>query len=298
MVRRAEITRRDFVATATVAAATGLLGLQAAGGDPPSGGPKSRVVLVRRKEVLTADGKVVPAVLAGMLDEGVRTLLAATTVSEAWRQLVRPSDVVGIKSNVWRYLPTPPELEAALRARVLAAGVREADVAVDDRGVLEHPVFRRATALLNVRPMRSHYWSGLGTCIKNYIMFVPDPPAYHANACARLGEIWRHPEVAGKTRLNLLVMLTPQFHGVGPHSFSPDLTWRYCGLIVGTDPVAVDTTGARVIQAYRAKHFGEEKPLSPPPSHIVAADREYGLGVSDPARVEVVRVGWEEGGLI
>ena len=45
-------------------------------------------------------------------------------------------------------------------------------------------------------------------------------------------------------RLNILVMLTPQFHGVGPHSFSSRFTWPYGGLLVGTDPVAVDATGA------------------------------------------------------
>ena len=46
-------------------------------------------------------------------------------------------------------------------------------VGVDDRGVRTNPVFARATALINVRPLRTHAWSGLGTCLKNYIMFVP-----------------------------------------------------------------------------------------------------------------------------
>ncbi len=40
-------------------------------------------------------------------------------------------------------------------------------MAVDDRGVLQNPVFNRSTALINVRPMRAHHWSGLGTLIKN-----------------------------------------------------------------------------------------------------------------------------------
>ena len=121
---------------------------------------------------------------------------------------------------------------------------------------------------------------------------------YHGEACALLGEIWTHPEVVGRTRLNVLVMLTPQFHGVGPHSFSPAYTWPYGGLIVGTDPVAVDATGARIIQAHRNLHFGEERPLEPKPHHIVVADTVYGLGVSDPARIELVRLGWEEGALV
>ena len=73
---------------------------------------------------------------------------------------------------------------------------------------------------VNVRPLRTHNLSGLGTLIKNSIMFVPDPSSYHANACEKLGAIWHLPHVKGKTRLNVPVMLTPQFHSTGPHHFS------------------------------------------------------------------------------
>ena len=33
---------------------------------------------------------------------------------QAWKKLVRPADIVGIKSNAWNPLPTPKELEAAI----------------------------------------------------------------------------------------------------------------------------------------------------------------------------------------
>jgi hypothetical protein len=142
--------------------------------------------------------------------------------------------------------------------------------------------------------MRTHHWSGLGTLLKNYIMFVPNPSRYHDNACERLGAIWHLPHVKGKTRLNVLVMITPLFHGMGPHHFSRQHTWPYCGLIVSKDPVAADATGARIIQAKRYAFFGEEKPGSPPPRHIGAADTRFKLGNSRPERIELVRLGWEE----
>jgi hypothetical protein len=204
---------------------------------------------------------------------------------------VGPSDVVGVKSNVWAYLPTPPELEQAIREEVVRAGVRPEDVGVDDRRVLSNPVFRRMTALVNVRPLRTHAWSGLGTCVKNVISFVENPPDYHEDACASLGAIWVKPPVAGKVRLNVLVMLTPQFHSVGPHSFAKDLTWPYCGLIVGRQPVPVDAIGARIIEAKRRQHFGADRPISPSPHHIEIAGSRYGLGPSDPARIDLVRLG-------
>jgi len=146
--------------------------------------------------------------------------------------------------------------------------------------------------------MRTHHWSGLGTCLKNPIMFVPHPPDYHGDACASLGAIWKLPQVAGKVRLNILVMLTPQFHSVGPHGYSPKFVWPYRGLIVGTDPVAVDATGARIIAARRRQYFDEERPLRPTPHHIEMADVRYGLGNSDPSRIELIRLGWEQDALI
>jgi Domain of unknown function (DUF362) len=296
--RSTVITRRDFVRVGGGLAAVGLLGggrRDGEGQEPPA---RSRVVLIRRKESLGEDNAPDGRVIHEMLNEAVTALLETPGPADAWKRLIRPADVVGIKTNVWRNLATPPVLEEAIRAEVIGAGVAAGDVAVDDRGVLDNPVFKRATAFINTRPMRTHHWAGLGTCLKNMIMFVPRPPDYHGDACASLGAIWRLPELEGKVRLNILVMLTPQFHGVGPHSFSPEFVWPYKGLIVGTDPVAVDATGARIIEAKRREHFGEERPISPPPHHIQIADTRYGLGVSDPQRIDLIRLGWSEGALI
>ena len=205
---------------------------------------------------------------------------------------------MGIKSNVWYHLPTPRDLETAIQARLLDAGVKQKNMDADDRGVRRNPVFKKSTALINVRPMRTHHWSGLGTLIKNYIMFVRAPFTYHSNACERLGAIRQMPHVKGKTRLNILVMLTPLFHGIGPHHYSPRYTWSYCGLIVSADPVAADATGSRIIQAKRNAFFGEERPISPPPRHIAAADTRFGLGNSRPERIQLIKLGWKEGLLI
>lgn len=295
--RRDGLSRRDFVSIGTGVAVARMLGLAPVEGSE-STGAKSRVVLIRRLEVLDADGGTVAEVLETMLDEAVAALLDAPSPDEAWRQLIAPNDVVGVKSNVWDRLRTPRSLEEAIRARVRGVGVAAGDVAVDDRGVLRSPVFKRATAMVNVRPMRSHHWSGLGTCIKNMIMFVPRPPEYHGDACASLGAIWQLPRVKDKVKLNILLMLTPQFHGVGPHSYSKEFVWPYYGMIVGIDPVAVDATGARIMQARRNIYFGEERPISPRPHHIVYADTRYGLGNSDPDRIEVIRIGPQQGVLI
>jgi len=290
------ITRRDFlrVAAGTAMAATwgpGILGEARAE-------PTAKVVLIRSAEVLGRQEKVQEEILQSMLDEAVKSLLGTDKPMEAWKKLFKNSDVVGVKSNAWGRLPTPKELEATIKRRLLDAGVAGKNIDIDDRGVLNNPIFQNATALVNVRPLRTHHWSGVGTCLKNYIQFVPDPSSYHDEGCSPLGKIWTYPIVKGKTRLNILSVLTPQFYGRGAHSFDKRYVWPYKGLIVGTDPVAVDAVGAHLLQVKRIAFFGEDKMLDVPPVHIVVADKKYHIGVSDLSRIQLIKLGWMEEVLI
>lgn len=298
MVGKKLITRRDFMLAGSSMAMGGLLGLPLAGSSKAEKAEKSRVVLIRDENVLDEQKKPRKDRLLSMLDEAIKTLFDRNDPLSAWRTLVGPKDIVGVKSNVWHYLPTPRELEVVILKRLMGSGVKEENISFDDRGVRRNPVFQHSTVLINVRPMRTHHWAGLGTLIKNYIMFVPSPPRYHSNACENLGAIWKRPEIEGKTRLNILVMLTPLFHGIGPHHFRRKYTWPYCGLIVSEDPVAADATGARIIQIKRNAFFMEKRPIRPPLRHIAAADKKFKLGHSHPDMIELIKLGWDRDVLI
>ncbi len=296
-------TRRDFLKiTAGTSAALALGCEKSPAAKPPAVPPRppdrSRVVLVRDEKVLDAEGNVSAPVIAKMLDDGVCALLGETDPARAWQRLFRPGDVLGIKTNVWKFIRTPLELEEAVRQRALGAGVKAEDIAVDDRGVLDNPVFQRATALVNARPARTHDWAGVGTCLKNYIMFHPHPSTWHDDSCANLAGLWDLPAVKGKTRLNIQVVLTPLFHGKGPHHYQAEYVWPYKGLILGQDPVAVDATAVRLLEAKRRAYFGKDLPFSVPPKHVQLAETRWGLGVADPVRIDLVKVGWAEGLLI
>ncbi len=301
---RKPITRRDFLKAAAGLPVAGAilpaLTKAASSGQPVPGTElkKAKVVLIRDKDVLDDSGHIRYEVIERMMDQAVCTLTGASSPVEAWRQLIKAEDTVGIKSNVWSYLPTPKELEEYLKRRVMDCGIPEDRIGISDRGVLKHPIFQKATALINARPGRTHHWSGMGTCIKNYIMFVPRPAEWHSDSCADLAKIWFLPEVKGKTRLNILVMLTPLFHGIGPHHFSKQYTWPYCGLVVSQDPVAADATGLRILQAKRKEYFGEERPLQPTPHHIFLAETRHGLGMASPEKIELIKLGWQEGILV
>jgi len=222
--------RRDPTATPTSGGGAPGAGAQASPPGPtaaapspaqpgPGAGPRATVVLVRDQHVLGAGRQVDAEVIGRMLDDGVARLTGALDPLDGFRQLFKPDDTVGIKSNHWRFLATPPSLEQALQQRLVSVGVAPEKISVDDRQVRSNPVFAAATALVNVRPARTHHWAGVGSLIKNYIMFHESPPSWHADSCADLAGLWKLPQVAGRTRLNILVMLTPLFHGKGPHHY-------------------------------------------------------------------------------
>ena len=292
------ISRRQFIIGASAAAFATRLKLSGQETPPPASAGKSRVVLVRDLNVLDENGSLKAAVVQEMLDKGVVALTGKPDVQSAWKTLVKPNDIVGLKNNRWPYLKTTAEVQDALKKRIMEAGVKESNFAIDDLGVLQNPVFQKATALINARPMRSHHWSGVGGLIKNYIMFIPEPISIHPDSCADLASIWHLPVVKDKTRLNVLVMFTPQFHSFGPHSFNPKYVWKYYGLILAFDPVAADATGLRIIEAIRRDYFSEERPLNPPAKHIALADTRHHLGTADPAKIELIKLGYDENSFV
>jgi hypothetical protein len=297
-VKKRAITRRDFLRVAAMSPFTGAFAYGFRIQEKKEAAKRAKVVLIRDKNALISFKKPDPGVVQKMLDDSITTLLGESDPINAWKTLVKPSDIVGIKSNVWRPIPTTSEVEQALKARIIDAGVAEENIGIDDRGVRRNRIFKDATVIINARPARTHHWSGMGGCIKNPIMFVPWPPAYHGDSCADLATLWYKHNLKERTKLNVLLMLNPQFHGIGPHNYSDKYVWEYKGILVSQDPVAVDAIGVRILQAKRREYFGEDRPLQPPAKHIYLADKRHNLGVSDPDKIELVKLGWKEGILI
>ncbi len=289
------ITRRDFLKAGAGIALGGIL-IKEDKTKVEKG--SERVVLIRDKNVFITKNNFNPRIVQKMIDEALMVLTGENDPLKAWKTIIRPNDIVGIKSNVWAYLPTPKEVEEAIVKRIKEVGVSADKISVDDRGVLRNRIFKEATALINVRPLRTHHWAGIGGCIKNYIMFTLTPFLLHPDSCADLGSIWQKPVVKDKTRLNILVAFRPLFHGIGPHHYSEYYVWDYKGIIVGFKPATVDALGVRIIQNKRKEFFGEDKPLYVPPKHVYVAGTKYNLGETDLSKVKIEKLGWEEGILI
>ena len=293
------LTRRNFLKGATFATLAATMGLPSESFTQEQESAKfSKVVLIRHAEAMNKDGVINDNVTDEMIKIAMKELFQVEKAEQAWMHIFGPEDIVGIKSNVWGPLPTPSAVENSIVGGLMSAGVKEENIAIDDRGVLRNEVFKKASGYVNARPMRTHHWSGVGGCLKNPIMFTPTPWSYHDNSCADLAKLWEIPILKDKIRLNILVMFTPLFHGVGAHHFNEEYTWRYNGLIVGTDPVAVDSTGLSILNAKRREYYGEDRPIKPPPHHIVFAETKHKLGISDPTKIDLIKLGWKENILI
>ncbi len=294
------VTRRDFMkgsASAVVGAAIPLS--QTSPQDSSAQRPeRSKVVLIRNADALDENSAFNGEVIQQMLDEGVMALFDTETPVDAFHRIVSADQMVGIKTNFWNYLPTPAELENAIKTRVLDVGVSEENITIDDHGVRNNPGFQNAHSIINVRPLRTHYLSGVSGCMKNLIMFSDSQVKWHPNSCADLGLLQTLPEVKGRLRLHILAALTPQFHGRGPHHFSRRYVWNYKGLIIGTDVVAVDAIGLKLLMAKRTEVLGAANALPPVPKHIEIADKVHGLGNSDLDKIDLIKIGWQDDVLI
>ena len=289
------LTRRDFM-RGTVGA---MVGGSAVGADPL--GPSTRaprpprsaeVVVVRDQKALGAGHDVDVTVLREMLSETIARLTGQSSARAGWQAMIKPADVVGLVPTD-HLNPTHGELVEAVRAQLIDAGIpagriRNAQGGPDNA--------RPCTALIALPALKAHWLTGMGTVLKLYILYSGRPSRYHGENNVNLGEIWNLPDVKGKTRLVLVDALRP-LCDKGPQP-DPRYLWDYKGLIAGTDPVAVEAIGLKIIMAKRQALRGEPWPLSPPPLALAAADEKFGLGTSRLSEIKVRTYGWSRDVLV
>jgi len=141
-------------------------------------------VLIRDAEVLDKRGRVRGKVLTDMFDKAVASLTGKSSADEAWKTLLKPTDVLGLKTNVWKYLATPPALEKAIFNHARTVGIAADRIHTDDRGC--RTSLAKCTALVNARPLRSHHWSEPRSALESTHHPRQDPPQRARDAHAAL----------------------------------------------------------------------------------------------------------------
>jgi hypothetical protein len=251
--------------------------------------PQSVVVLIRNEKAIGTGDKVDAAVVQEMIDTAVKQFSGEADAAKAWAKFVHADDAVGVKFTRcdWMRVHTDQAVIDTVVKRVGEAGVGKDKIFAQDGGL---PV-AKCTALINVPSVKVHTLTGIAVSMKNYINFAPAPSKYHSPSTS-LGEIFLLPDVKGKTRLIVVDILRPYF-GPGPQ-INPLHRWNYHGIMVSNDPVAVESVCLNICQAKRNLFKGEPWPITPPPDFIAAADKTYKLGTSDPAKIKLVKLGWEK----
>jgi len=150
---------------------------------------------------------------------------------------------------------------------------------------------RTCDCMINVPILKNHSGAGVTLAMKNMYGVNHNPDSLHAdNCCPGVADLYMLPPIREKFRFVVADAMTACFEG-GP-GFKPQYAWKYNGIMVASDPVAIDYTAWRIIDRKRAERG--LKPLADsgtPPNYIaVAADARHRLGTNDPNRITLREV--------
>lgn len=146
---------------------------------------------------------------------------------------------------------------------------------------------RFCDALINVPVLKDHDLAGVTAALKNYYGAIHNPNRYHDTNCdPYLADLNTSPLIRKKERLVVCDALRVQYHG-GP-SYKPQWIWNCGGLLIGQDPVAVDSIGYSWIEQRRRQgglpSLAQEKRE---PTWLWTAAR-YGLGAADSRAIQLL----------
>lgn len=146
-----------------------------------------------------------------------------------------------------------------------------------------------ASVLVNLPILKDHGLAGISGALKNNFGLINNPNKFHLNGCdPHVAEVNSVSFVRGKQRLVVCDALRVQVDG-GP-AFHPAGAVTYGGLLLATDPVALDTVAWEILEGLRAKRklpsLAKDKRA---PVHLLTAAKK-GLGVGDRKKIDVIRV--------
>ena len=278
----------------------------------------------------TSSGDVHAPTLRAMLSSATVAATGDPGYEQSLRKRFRSTDVVGLKVSALagRGLSPHPQLVAELVSRLVSAGVKKDNILIWDRtddelaeagftlnregaGVrcygtnqdydwtprewgaggscFARVLVEELTALINVAVLKDHDLAGISAGLKNWYGVIHNPNKHHDRGCdPYVAYLAASPLIRSKLRLTVIDGLAGQCHG-GPAK-RPRWRWPYNGLLVSTDPVAVDAVCWRIIEE-RRQELGlpslTEEQREP---HWIATAHEIGLGESRPEHINVVEV--------
>jgi len=287
----------------------------------PGGGPipesAKSIVVDSRNPMILAGPQIHEAALASTIAEAVRLATGRDSADEAWRKLFRPDDVIGLKFDEVGYeklnttdtfaeqlvrlleragfrrdrivlIDAPEALAVRLKTQPRAFGWEEADTSFGSGSERQAKVLRQVTALINVPFLKTDNISGIAGALRNTSLpFVRRQARYFGGGGSPfIADIAALPQIRSKLRVHIVNGLRAVFDK-GPDVY-PECVWLHAGILVSTDPVAVDSVALDVINARRAEAklspLGDSKGRLP---HIHAAALRR-LGTDDQDYIRLI----------
>ncbi len=287
---------------------------------------KSTVAVARTDQIMIREGLLAPEWLypEGRIDYGaierllrraVATSVGTEKASDAWKQLLNPTDRVGIQFDVQGIRPHDALLEALIR-QIMDAGVPMRNIVIyagdeaalyragfdlsgrapgvrvmasDDQGYrhgISRIVLDLCTKIVNLSRLRVDSDLAVYGSLTNCLASVPyverertrrDPP--------HLAEAAGSATLRRKTVLHIVDALQPGYRRTDDgKSFE---TWFYRGVLASQDPVAIDVVGRDILNEKRASVT--ETTCEPLTVQYLEPASRHRLGNSSPDRIEVIR---------
>ncbi len=317
------LSRRSFLGVAASFAGGSLLPpLRDAVAQPslrvPPGLPPSRVVQAR--EPYLVNGPDVHRNLLGeVLDKILTSLTGTSTVEQAWRTILKPDDVIGLKFNRsgqavigttgvvaevliesivqagWDpsrivCIELPPEAAAKIDTKAARQGYDPRPINFGSGTDQFAAVLNQVTALISVPFLKTHNIAGLTCSLKNLSHgLIKHPARYHKNGCSPyIADIVAAAPIRSKLRLCLVDALRPVYDG-GPKANATTISDEGV-LLASIDPVATDAVALTVLNETRGRRgLGQVADTAAEIGYLAAA-HERGLGIAVKHGIEVIRV--------
>lgn len=145
----------------------------------------------------------------------------------------------------------------------------------------------QCTALVNIPVPKTHGSATFTGALKNHYGTIDNPREFHPNSCTNPGipEVNTIPMIRDKQKLIVYDAMMVAIEA-GPR-WRRRFTKPYGGILVGTDPVAIDTIAVKILDDLRAEAGMD--PVAPRALHIPLSAK-LGLGTDNPSNIEVVKI--------
>lgn len=153
-------------------------------------------------------------------------------------------------------------------------------------GRLSKILTRKITALINVPILKNHGGAGVTIAMKNHYGSFHNPGRHHGKMCdPYIADLNSVDEIKAKTRL-VVCDATRAICNGGP-GYKPAFVWPYSGLILSTDPVALDTVGTQIIDERRTEIGLPRLAEAGRHPRQLASAAERGLGNATMSRIDL-----------